>query len=147
MSTSTELNTTAFDFSATVNRAGIPVRNFRITGSTSTPMIESRGPTMPASQTNAVPFGRMRWSAVGTCVCVPTTAETRPSRYHAIAVFSLVASPCMSTTTGVPGSTVASRRSATRNGSSISYMKVRPIRLMTVRPPKRTMPRPGTPSG
>ena len=33
-----------------------------------------------------------RVSAVGTCVCVPITADTRPSRYHPIDIFSLVAS-------------------------------------------------------
>ena len=28
----------------------------------------------------AVPAGRMRWSDVGACVCVPTTIEARPSQ-------------------------------------------------------------------
>ena len=37
-------------------------------------MIESCGPVMPTSVRYAVPFGRMRSSAVCTCVCVPTTA-------------------------------------------------------------------------
>ena len=41
--------------------------------------------------------GRIVSSAVGMCVCVPITAETRPSRYQPIATFSEVASPCIST--------------------------------------------------
>ncbi|MGQ0420578.1 YmdB family metallophosphoesterase, partial [Bacillus sp. HC-Mk] len=30
----------------------------------------------------AVPLGKIRLSAVGTCVCVPTTAVARPSTYQ-----------------------------------------------------------------
>src|SRR5262249_16565310 len=40
----------------------------------------------------AVPLGRMRSSAVCTCVCVPMTAVTLPSRCQPIATFSDVAS-------------------------------------------------------
>jgi len=46
-----------------------------------------------------VPSGNTRSSAVGICVCVPTTADTRPSRYQPIATFSLVASACSQTIT------------------------------------------------
>ena len=44
-----------------------------------------------------MPFGSSRSSAVWTCVCVPTTAVTRPSRCHPIAIFSDVASAWKST--------------------------------------------------
>ena len=102
--------------------------------STSSPMTESRAPTMPTSQTKAVPLGRMRASAVPTCVCVPTTAVTRPSRYQPMATFSLVASACMSTMTAdLAGSCVEQRRRRER-GSRCRTMKVRPWRLMTVTP-------------
>ena len=53
---------------------------------------------MPTSVMNAVPPGSTRWSAVGTCVCVPTTRLARPSQKWPIACFSLVASQWMSTT-------------------------------------------------
>ena len=56
-------------------------------------MTESCGPVIPASVIAAVPPGRTRASLVCTCVCVPTTAVTRPSSHVAIATFSLVASP------------------------------------------------------
>ena len=62
-------------------------------------MHPSRGPTMPTSVTYAVPPGRIRASAVGMCVWVPTTALARPFRYQPIAVFSEVASACMSQNT------------------------------------------------
>jgi len=42
---------------------------------------------MPTSHINAVPFGNTRASAVGTCVCVPSTAVTRPSRCQPSAIF------------------------------------------------------------
>ena len=42
-------------------------------------------------------LGKTRSSAVGTCVCVPTTAVTRPSRYQPIEIFSEVASAWKST--------------------------------------------------
>src|SRR6266478_498236 len=35
---------------------------------------------MPTSEMKAVPRGRICWSAVGTCVCVPTTRLVRPSQ-------------------------------------------------------------------
>ena len=68
-----------------------------MTSSFRTPITESHGPHMPTSVTKAVPPGSTRASAVCTCVCVPSTAETLPSRNRPIAFFSLVASQCMST--------------------------------------------------
>ena len=50
--------------------------------SVSTPITESYGPVIPQSVWYAVPPGRMRVSAVAMWVWVPTTAETRPSRYQ-----------------------------------------------------------------
>ena len=79
------------------NRDGIALRNRASDGSVSMPMIESCGPVMPASVRYAVPFGRIRSSAVCTCVCVPKTAVTLPSRCQPIAIFSLVASAWKST--------------------------------------------------
>src|SRR3989304_1143631 len=81
----------------------------------------------------------MRASAVGTCVWLPNTAATRPSRYQPMACFSLVASACMSTTTGP--SAPFSMASAVRNGQSMASMKVRPCRLRTGRPLRRSRPR------
>ena len=66
--------------SATEKRDGTPVRNFCLTGSKSRPMEENHGPVMPRSVWNAVPPGSTKASDVCTCVCVPTTAVTRPSR-------------------------------------------------------------------
>ena len=78
---------------AVSKRAGSPLRNLAMTGAFSTPMTPSCGPVMPTSVRYAVPFGRIRSSAVCTCVCVPKTAVTRPSRCQPIATFSDVASP------------------------------------------------------
>ena len=58
---------------------GIPVRIRSIASSAFTPITESCGPVMPASVIAAVPPGRTRASFVWTCVCVPSTAVTRPS--------------------------------------------------------------------
>jgi hypothetical protein len=55
-------------------------------------MTESNGPVIPTSAMKAVPPGSTRASAVATCVWVPRTAATRPSRNQANAIFSLVAS-------------------------------------------------------
>ena len=100
--------------------------------SLSTPMTESTGPVMPRSVMYAVPPGRTRSSAVCTWRCVPTTALTRPSRYQPSAIFSEVASACMSTTTtGVSRRSSATTSSALRNGQSIGCMNTRPIRLST----------------
>jgi len=74
------------------NLVGIPLRNRSSDGSRSIPMMPSCGPVIPASVMYAVPFGRIRSSAVCTCVCVPTTSVTLPSRCHPMAIFSLVAS-------------------------------------------------------
>ena len=84
--------------SAGSNRTGIPVRMRRIASSALTPITESWGPVIPASVIAAVPPGSTRASEVWTCVCVPITAVTRPSSQRAIAIFSLVASACRSTT-------------------------------------------------
>src|SRR5262249_13832827 len=89
---------------------------------------------MPTSDTKAVPPGRMRWSAVGACVWVPTTRLARPSRKWPIACFSLVVSACMSTTIAsaprLSGHAVSSRSTAA-NGSSSGSMKMRPMALTT----------------
>ena len=45
-----------------------------------TPITDSRGPVMPTSVMYAVPPGSTRPSEVCTCVWVPKTAVTRPSR-------------------------------------------------------------------
>ena len=82
------------------------------------PMIPSYAPVIPASVRYAVPPGRIVSSAVCTCVCVPTTAETRPSRYQPMACFSDVASPCMSTRMTLTSPARASSSSATRKGES-----------------------------
>ena len=66
--------------SATLKRAGIPVVNFCVTGAKSRPIDEYQGPVIPRSVWNAVPPGNTIASDVCTCVCVPTTAVTRPSR-------------------------------------------------------------------
>ena len=63
-----------------------------------TPITESCGPVMPTSVIAAVPPGWTRASDVCTCVCVPSTAVTRPSSQRASATFSLVASAWTSTT-------------------------------------------------
>ena len=87
------------------------------------------------------------------CVCVPTTAETRPSRYQPIATFSEVASPCMSTKmTLMCLGIFASSASATRNGSSVGGMNTRPCRFRTAasspdRVFKMARPRPGLSGG
>ena len=66
--------------SAVSNRTGIPVRIREIACSALTPITESCGPVIPASVIAAVPPGCTRASFVWTCVCVPKTAVTRPSR-------------------------------------------------------------------
>src|SRR5687768_2303720 len=64
---------------AVSNRPGNPVTNRAMIASLSMPITPSCGPVMPTSVRHAVPPGRMRSSAVCTCVCVPITAETLPS--------------------------------------------------------------------
>ncbi len=115
---------------AVSNRTGIPVRIRRIARSDSTPITESCGPVMPTSVSAAVPPGSTRASAVWTCVCVPSTAVTRPSSQRASATFSLVASAWTSTTT----TEVAARASSTRSSTSSHMLwagsrKREPIRL------------------
>src|ERR671937_1825608 len=113
-SISTALNETGP--SATRKRRGSPSRNRPRISSGLRPRTESRGPTMPMSLTNAVPFASTRASAVGTCVCVPTTAENFPSRNNPIATFSLVASACQSRTRtrGASPTSSSRRRSIAR---------------------------------
>ena len=114
------------------------------------PSTPAREPVIPASVMYAVPPGRTRASAVGTCVCVPITAVTRPSRCQPIATFSLVASACMSTIrwSTVPVS-LATSASASAKAERPADMKTLPERLMTPsRTPSRSStvcPRPGWP--
>ena len=65
---------------AVSNRAGNPVTKRAMIASFSMPITPSCGPVMPTSVRHAVPPARMRSSAVCTCVCVPITAVTMPSR-------------------------------------------------------------------
>ena len=62
------------------SRTGQPVTNRLIAPSGSLPITESCGPVIPASVIAAVPPESTRASFVCTCVCVPITAVTRPSR-------------------------------------------------------------------
>src|ERR1051325_7825720 len=89
---------TTFSF-ATSNFRGRPDIKPSITRSFSIPITESSGPHMPRSVMSAVPPGRILPSAACTCVCVPKTTEARPSRNQPMAIFSEVASACMSTIT------------------------------------------------
>ena len=117
---------------AVSNRAGMPLRKRPSAAATSTPMTESCGPVMPTSVRYAVPFGRMRSSAVCTCVCVPTTAVTLPSRCQPIAIFSDVASAWKSTKTmRARCFTFSISFSTPANGSSMLSMNTRPIALTT----------------
>lgn len=77
---------------ATGNLVGSPVLNLHTTLSTFLPRTEISGPHIPASVRCAVPFGRIRSSAVWTWVWVPTTADTVPSRWKPMAMLSLVVS-------------------------------------------------------
>jgi len=90
MSTTTAINVASP--SATRGAYMMPVSKRRIMTSGSNPMIEDRTPVMPTSVMNAVPAAVTRASAVGTCVCVPRTADIRPSSKRSIAAFSAVAS-------------------------------------------------------
>ena len=103
-----------------------------IASSARTPITESCGPVMPASVIAAVPPGRTRASFVCTCVCVPSTAVTRPSSMRASAIFSLVASAWKSTrTTGVCARASSTSASTTRNGWIGVGRKSWPWRLST----------------
>ena len=92
-------------------------------------------------------------SAVATWVWVPMTAETRPSRYQPIAIFSEVASACMSTKITFTSPARASSSSATRNGeSALAGMKTCPCRFRTPTGIPEAVactvkPRPGFPGG
>jgi hypothetical protein len=97
-----------------------------------TPITLSYGPVMPTSVRYAVPFGSTRSSAVCTCVCVPTTAVTVPSRCQPIATFSEVASAWKSTKMiRVRSRSRSISRLTTTKGSSMLSMKTRPITLTT----------------
>ena len=139
--------------SAASNFAGMLVRKRESAFSVTTPMIESCGPVMPTSVRHAVPFGRIRSSAVCTCVWVPSTAVARPSRCHPMAIFSDVASAWKSTMTmRVFARSASISRTATANGSSSGVMNTRPMTFTTpigspVRVRPRYEPRPGTPAG
>ena len=85
-------------FACSYRRGGSP-RNLRMDCSGAMPSTDSLGPVMPRSEMYPVPRGKTRASEVWTCVCVPHTAETRPSRNQPMASFSLVASACISTST------------------------------------------------
>jgi hypothetical protein len=79
-------------------------------------------------------------SAVGMCVCVPTTRLARPSQKCPIADFSLVASACMSTmmaSQAAPSGQLSSCASTAAKGSSSASMCTRPSALITStrRPP------------
>src|SRR3990172_12440977 len=76
----------------TERRYGILVKNLCMTSSTSSPITESTGPVIPMSVTYAVPLGKSPASIVPTCVWVPNTAVTLPSKYLPMATFSDVAS-------------------------------------------------------
>jgi len=134
---------------AVSKRTGIPVRIRLIASPVSTPITESCGPVIPTSVSAAVPPGRMRASAVWTCVCVPSTAVTRPSSQAARATFSLVASACTSTTTtGVSARACSTRSSTTSHMLCAGSRKSVPSRLTTATPvPSRASttvsPRPG----
>ena len=66
-------------------------------------------------------------SLVGMCVWMPSTADTRPSRYQPIARFSLVASACMSTILILHSSpTCPIKLSIVRNGHSSGGKNTRP---------------------
>ncbi|OQB30047.1 MAG: hypothetical protein BWY09_03019 [Candidatus Hydrogenedentes bacterium ADurb.Bin179] len=86
---------------------------------------------MPISEIKAVPCANRRSSAVCTWVCVPTTAVHLPSKYHAMAAFSEVASACMSTrmVRTELGSDSSSRSTAAK-GQSAGSIKTLPIRLI-----------------
>src|SRR5438105_323609 len=147
MSTTTLLNWTTPE--ATSKRRGRWSRKRDTMIDGSIPRTESRGPTMPASATRAVPCGRIRASAVGTCVWLPSTAENRPSRCQPIASFSLVASACQSSirTRGARLPSSARSVSTARKGSSCSAMKTRPRAFTTSAPLRMIQPVPGLPGG
>ncbi len=56
------------------------------------PIAELYGPVIPASDIKQVPFGNVCASLVCTCVWVPQTASTKPSKYKPKTYFSLVVS-------------------------------------------------------
>ena len=87
---------------------------------------------MPTSVIAAVPPGWIRASAVWTCVCVPSTAVTRPSSQCASATFSLVASAWTSTTIASACARASSTSpSITSNMSVDGERKSEPMTLIT----------------
>ena len=140
---------------ATGKRVGNPDLNLQTTLSTFLPRTEISGPHMPASVRWAVPFGRMRSSAVWTCVWVPAWAEMEPSRWNPIAMLSLVVSAWKSRKIILTCSSSLRRLtsfSTMVNGfSSGGFMKVLPCALMTASFPSgvsiMTEPFPGVSAG
>ena len=138
---------------ATPNRCGRYVMKRRRIGSISRPRMLSCGPVKPASHRKAVPPGKICSSAVCTCVWVPTTALTRPSRKRPIAIFSDVVSAWMSTKmmeVSFPNFFTASL--AAKKGFSIGFMNVCPCKFRTPTGGRlsfclTTNPCPGVPSG
>ena len=108
----------------TSKRVGSAFMNRGSTVFGSNPITLHTGPVMPRSVRYAVPPGRIRSSPVTTCVCVPATALTRPSRYSPSAFFSEVNSQWKSTRRiGGSGSDASSSSaSASVNGFSIGCM-------------------------
>ena len=94
-----------------------------------------------------MPAGSTLASAVGTCVWVPTTAVTRPSRCQPIATFSEVASACMSTSTWSASLSSPSATSTSLKAGRPARRYRFPLRFTTPRrTPSRstiTAPRPG----
>ncbi len=122
--------------SAVSKRTGSWVRNRSRICSRLTPITPPRAPVIPTSEMYAVPWGSTRRSAVGTWVCVPSTASTRPSRCQPIATFSLVASAWKSTRIrSASFSSRSSRPSITRNGERAAFRKTVPLRFTI---PQRT---------
>ena len=138
--------------SAPSNRTGIWVTNDSSTWSRLAPSTPLREPVMPTSQTKAVPPGRIRASAVGTWVWVPTTAAARPSRCQPMAIFSLVISAWKSTKNASAWPSRRSRiASASTKGERATFSITAPLRLMTAsRMPAASTtvwPRPGLAAG
>ena len=90
---------------------------------------------MPTSHMKAVCPRSTATSAVATCVCVPSTAVTRPARCQPSACFSDVASAWISTRAPSywPVSFFSSASAHRKGHSAFSPMKVRPSTVNTSR--------------
>ena len=82
---------------ATVNLLGIPSRNLLKPAGHLVRALTHMGRTSQRLSNKLFLLGNIRLSAVGTWVCVPTTRLAIPSRYQPSAIFSDVASACIST--------------------------------------------------